>query len=179
MLVHCLGADAERPADFRVGLALGNEREHFALPVGKPAVHDLWTGILACSHGIDDEAVAEAVRRYPDLKVVGVLGATASIKMRLYQERFEARGIKALTVSEEDQEIVQGAIDRVKAGDKGPEVRSRVREMAEKLAARGAQLLLTACTELPLVLHDGDASVPVLDPTQVLAEAAVRFARGE
>jgi len=138
-------------------------------------VQAVWIPVLH----IADEAVAEAVRRYPDLKVVGVLGATASIKMRLYQERFEARGIKALTVSEEDQEIVQGAIDRVKAGDKGPEVQSRVREMAEKLAARGAQLLLTACTELPLVLHDGDASVPVLDPTQMLAEAAVRFARGE
>jgi aspartate/glutamate racemase len=38
--------------------------------------------------------------------------------------------------------------------------------------------VFTGCTELPLVLEDGDADVPVLDPTQALAEAAVRFARG-
>ncbi len=127
---------------------------------------------------IADETVAEALRRYPDLQTVGILASTATIRLRLYHDRFESRGIAAISPSDEDQELVQAAIFSVKAGDKGPAIREKVQGVAERLAARGARLLVTACTELPLVLRDGDASVPVLDPTQTLAEAAVRFARG-
>lgn len=126
---------------------------------------------------IADETVAEALRRFPDLKTVGMLASTATVQFRLYHDRFEAKGIAALSPSEEEQEKLQAAIFSVKAGDKGPAVRAAVREIGENLAGRGAQLLVTACTELPLVLRDGGASVPVLDPTLCLALASVRFAR--
>jgi len=126
---------------------------------------------------IADETVAEAIRRFPDLKTVGMLASTATIQLRLYHDRFEAKGVAAISPSESEQERVQAAIFSVKAGNKGSEVRKAVRDVGESLAAKGAQLLVTACTELPLVLQDGDASVPVLDPTLCLALAAVRFAR--
>lgn len=126
---------------------------------------------------IADETVAEALRRFPILKAVGILASTATVRLRLYHDRFEAKGIEALAPSEDEQERVQAAIFSVKAGDKGPAVREAVREVGESLVARGAQLLVTACTELPLLLQDGDASVPVLDPTLCLALAAVRLAR--
>lgn len=128
---------------------------------------------------IADEAVAEAGRRYPEIETVGILAAHGTVQLGLYHKRFEARGIRALSPSDTDQEIVQGAIFSVKAGDKGPAVRERIRVVAERLAGQGAQLLLTACTELPLILQDGDVSVPVLDPTQALALAAVRRASHE
>jgi len=126
---------------------------------------------------IADETVGEALRRFPSLETVGVLASAATIKLRLYHERFEARGVKVVSPSDVEQEAIQSVIFSVKGGDKGPEVQARVREVAESLATGGAQLLVTACTELPLVLQDGDVSVPVLDPTQCLALAAVRFAR--
>lgn len=126
---------------------------------------------------IADEAVAETLRSYPEIGTVGILAATGTARLGLYHKRFEARGIRALSPSDADQEVVQSAIFSVKAGDKGPAVRERVRGVAERLAGQGAQLLLTACTELPLILQDGDVGVPVLDPTLALARAAVRFAR--
>jgi len=126
---------------------------------------------------IADEAVEEALRRFPGIQAVGILATTATARLGLYHRRFEARGIRALSPSDADQEIVQGVIFSVKAGDKGAAVRERIRGVAESMAARGAQLLLTACTELPLILQDGDVSVPVLDPTLALARAAVRHAR--
>lgn len=144
-----------------------------AHPYYEQIVASVWIPVLH----IADETVAEAVRRYPGLKAVGVLGASGAIRLRVYQERFEGRGIRALVPSDDDQEIVQRTIFGVKAGEKGPEARARILDVAEKLAAAGAQLVLAACTELPLVLRDGDLSVPVLDPTQLLAEAAVRYAR--
>jgi aspartate racemase len=127
---------------------------------------------------IVDEAIAEAVRRYPRVRSVGVLAGGAAIRLRLYQDKLEAKAIRAMIPSEQDQESVISVIYSVKAGNKGPEVQTRIREVAEHLARAGAELLFTGCTELPLVLRDGDVSVPVLDPTQILAQAAVRFARG-
>ena len=127
---------------------------------------------------IVDEAIAEAVRRYPRVRAVGILAGGAAIRLRLYQDRLEAKGIRAIIPPGPDQESVISAIYSVKAGDKGPAVRARIREVAEGLARAGAELLFTGCTELPLVLQDGDVSVPVLDPTLILAQAAVRFARG-
>jgi len=38
-------------------------------------------------------------------------------------------------------------------------------------------VVLAACTEIPLVLEQASVRVPLLDPTQILAEAAVRAAR--
>ena len=39
--------------------------------------------------------------------------------------------------------------------------------------AAGADTIICGCTEVSLVLKEGDLSVPILDPLQVLAEAAV------
>lgn len=127
---------------------------------------------------IVDEAIGEAQRRYPGLRSVGVLAGSGAIRLRLYQDRLEAKGIRALVPSDADQQAVVSVIYSVKAGDKGPAVRAEIRELANRLAQAGAEVVFTGCTELPLVLEDGDALVPVVDPTQALAEAAVRFARG-
>jgi aspartate racemase len=127
---------------------------------------------------IVDEAIAAAQRRLPGLRSVGVLAGQGAIRLRLYQDRLEAKGIRAIVPSDEDQKIVVAVINSVKAGDKSPTVRTRIREVADRLGQAGAQAVFTGCTELPLVLEDGDAAVPVLDPTQALADAAVRFARG-
>jgi aspartate racemase len=48
-----------------------------------------------------------------------------------------------------------------------------LRSVANKLIAAGAEMIICGCTEVSLVLKEGDLTVPILDPLQVLAEAAV------
>jgi aspartate/glutamate racemase len=50
---------------------------------------------------------------------------------------------------------------------------------ATPLLAREAEAVVAGCTEVPLLLRDGDLSVPVIDPTTILTRAAVRRARGQ
>ncbi len=69
-----------------------------------------------------------------------------------------------------------GAIHRVKAGKTGRETTAMLSEAAVFLVEHGTEALIAGCTELPLVFRDSDASVPVIDPTRVLAEAIVRRA---
>lgn len=53
-----------------------------------------------------------------------------------------------------------------------------MRDLGRSLIDRGADLVVAACTEVPLVLVDGDLSRPLFDPTAHLAACCVRYARG-
>jgi aspartate racemase len=65
----------------------------------------------------------------------------------------------------------------VKAGDLGVERRERMGAIARDLAA-DADVLVVACTEIPLVLEPRGLSVPVVDATDVLVARTVALARG-
>jgi aspartate racemase len=44
------------------------------------------------------------------------------------------------------------------------------------LIQAGAQGVILGCTEIPLLIHEGDAPVPVFDTTKIHAEKAVDVA---
>jgi aspartate racemase len=68
------------------------------------------------------------------------------------------------------------AIYAVKHGEPLERPRRLILEAAEHLRVRGAEAIVAGCTEVPLILQDGDLPVPVIDPTWILAQAAVRRA---
>lgn len=62
---------------------------------------------------------------------------------------------------------------------KKEELAEPMREAARRLAAAGAEIVLTACTEIPLVLgRERVGDIPLLDPMAVAAEAAIEIALG-
>ena len=52
-----------------------------------------------------------------------------------------------------------------------------MRRLAGQLVGRGADLIIAGCSEVPLVLGADDLDVPLLDATQLLAEACVAACR--
>jgi aspartate racemase len=127
------------------------------------------------------DMVAETAERvrvdYPQARRVGILATEGTIATALYHAALRARGLEPLQPDEAGQRLVSAAIAAVKGGDTGPQPGAWLVEASEALIAAGAEVLLAACTELPLVLAPAMVPVPLLDPTQVLAEAAVREAR--
>lgn len=123
-------------------------------------------------------AAAAAAARYPSARRCGLLGTTATVKMRLYHEALAAVGLDVVVPDDDGQRAVDSTIfgpDGIKAGQYERPARI-LREQSERLIAAGADLIVLGCTELPLALRDGDVSRPVLDATQTLAEAAVAAA---
>jgi aspartate racemase len=47
-------------------------------------------------------------------------------------------------------------------------------QLAAALVARGADVVIAGCTEVPLLLAAGDVTVPLVDSAEVLAGACVR-----
>lgn len=121
-------------------------------------------------------AAAEACReRFPG-KTVGILGTTGTLAADLYQTALAAAGVSYLVPDAAAQAALMRVIyDGVKAG-KGPETyRTDLLAAVDSMTARGAEVFLLGCTELPLAAEAAGLSVPVVDPTEELARAAIRF----
>lgn len=67
-------------------------------------------------------------------------------------------------------------IEAVKIGKKETETKLKIIDVANKLIAVGAECIVIGCTEISIVLKDGDLSVPVFDSNQLLAEKSVKIA---
>jgi len=123
------------------------------------------------------ETVTAVLAKYPGLRRLGLLATTGTLQSRLFEGFFEPRGFSILTPEPAVQvSDVMEAIFAVKHGETLERPRRLIREAAEHLRVRGAQAIIAGCTEVPLVLQDGDLPVPVIDPTWILAQAAVRRA---
>ena len=120
------------------------------------------------------ETAARVRADYPEARRVGILATAATVGLGLYHSALREYGLAPVQPAEPIQRLVSAAIAAVKAGDTGPAVGASLVEASHALIADGAEVLLAACTELPIVLHAAMVPVPLLDPTQVLAEAAVR-----
>jgi aspartate racemase len=117
------------------------------------------------------EAAADALPA--GTRRVGVMGTRATLRLALYQQHLAARGIACITPTEAEMaEAVVPAITAVKA-NKLSVARAPLLEVAQALAARGAQAVVLGCTEIPLALRGAEASVPLVDTIDALARAAL------
>jgi len=123
-----------------------------------------------------DETSKALASRSPAVRRAGLLGTTATVKGRLYHAAFERNGIETVVPDAKLQDELMTAIRQIKAGNVSAEVADIVRRAADNVREAGADVAVLACTELPLVLRDGQASLPLIDATQVLAQAAVALA---
>jgi aspartate racemase len=74
-----------------------------------------------------------------------------------------------------DQQLVVNVIASVKAGRAGPAEARALAVVARRLAARGADQVVAACTELMLAVDKGDLGLPVVDPARLLARRIVEI----
>lgn len=134
-----------------------------ASEVGVPFVHMI------------EETVLGIRARHPDTRRIGLLSTTGTQATLLYDEALRRHGLSPLTPTASAQEsLVMAGIARVKAGIVDAQTRALITEAALELVEAGAELVIAGCTELPIALADVELPVPVIDPTQALAEAVVR-----
>ncbi|MEU6485414.1 amino acid racemase [Streptomyces sp. NPDC046887] len=119
-------------------------------------------------------ALEAAARRVPGAERVGVLATRGTRLAGLYERAGERLGLGVVQVPGPVQrEYVDPAIRAVKGGADlaGPE--RWIAVAAASLRERGAQAVVAACTELPLISGAAARVLPLVDSTDALAEAAV------
>ena len=103
----------------------------------------------------------------------GLLATVGTIRGGVYEKALSEAGIKTVHPTEGEQAEVNRVIyDGIKAGNFSIDS-SGLRGVAESLLERGAQRLILGCTELPIAFNVFQIKAPIVDATQVLAQAAV------
>ena len=118
---------------------------------------------------------AEAAQRSGAMRA-GVLGTKGALK--LYREYLAARAMGLVTLPQDSQDAFMETIYRIKAGDRGEEVRLEMQGYAAELKGLGADILIAGCTEAPLVMSKGDTRLEMVDPGDLLARRAVGVCMG-
>lgn len=122
------------------------------------------------------DVTAEYVGTLPYVKKAGLLATNATLSAGLYQRALELSGVNPQIPSPEDQHLVMESIYAVKAKQTRPEQRQALAAVARRLYEEGADVIIAACTEIPLALSAEESPRPLIDPAVLLANAVVNEA---
>ena len=117
----------------------------------------------------------ETARRAKALGITkcALLATDGTVHSQVYDAPFAAEGIELIKPDAEGQRAIMGMIySGVKAGKRDYDT-GAVRAALDRLVDLGAECFILGCTELPIAFADYSIDASVLDPTSVLAEAAL------
>jgi aspartate racemase len=123
------------------------------------------------------DATAAAVRD-AGLSRVGLLATAYTMEQDFYVGRLRERhGLDVLVPGEADRGVVHDVIyDELCVGVVRDSSRDEYRRVMAALVDRGAEAILLGCTEIDMLVGEGDATVPMFDTTALHAAAAVELA---
>jgi aspartate racemase len=126
------------------------------------------------------DATAEKVKQ-AGLQRVGLLGTRFTMEEDFYRRRLTSRhGLQVLIPNAEDRGAVHRVIyNELCLGVIRPGSKTRMVGIMDRLVEMGAEGIILGCTELGLLLGDGDSRVPIFDTTRVHALVAVEQALKE
>jgi aspartate racemase len=139
-----------------------------------------WHGRLQAQARVPILHIADAVRdllaqrAQPGLRVA-LMGTQGTRDCGLYDRLFSAGDGELLMPDAPAQAAIERVIACVKAGDLVQARKAGAQAAELLLGSQGADLLLLACTELPIAMQDSLYTARCIDATQALAQACVRF----
>ena len=168
MLRRSAGTLAEAGADFCI---LPDNVTHHALPMASAASPIPFLNMIEIAA---DAIVANGCQH------VGLIGTKWVVRGSTYQTLLGIRGIKLHVPREDDAETIDRIIfheaiyGRVRDQSLG-----EVAAVIESLAAKGCEAIVLGASEAGMMLRHERMPLPVFDPVEMLAEAAVSQALSE
>jgi aspartate racemase len=153
-------------------LAIPCNAAHYFLPQVQEQVKTKILNML-------EETVETFRAHLPEGRTVGLLATTGTVRGGIYRSVFGRRNIEVLTPETEDQDRVHSGIQEVKAGAHNRATQEMFHSVGASLVKAGAQAVILGCTEVPLSFDPKAVDYLVLNPTRILAQAAVDWALGK
>jgi aspartate racemase len=112
------------------------------------------------------------------ISTIGLLGTRFTMEEDFYKGRLLRNfNLTVVVPDENDRKMIHHVIyDELVKGVIRPESKREFLKVIEKLITVGAYGVILGCTEIGLLVKEGDCRVPVFDTTRIHAEAAVAFA---
>lgn len=118
-----------------------------------------------------------AVVRGKGLHRPGLIATAFTMEQSFYLDRLIAAGLDPIVPDAADRADAHRIIyEELCRGVTTPESKARFVAIAGRLVERGADAMILGCTEVGMLLNEGNVSVPVFDTTLIHCEAALDFA---
>ncbi|MFK3789398.1 aspartate/glutamate racemase family protein [Pseudomonas piscis] len=122
------------------------------------------------------DPTAQAALAAGTLKV-GLLGTAFTMEQDFLKQRLADQGLQVLVPDAEQRQVVHRIIyEELCVGVIREQSRRQYQQVIQSLQARGAQAVILGCTEIGLLLKPEHSPLPLLDTTELHAQAAVAFA---
>lgn len=122
---------------------------------------------------IAQEVAATAAAR--GFKRLGILGTRGLTNGAVYPEKLSVRNIAAELPPIKDRHRIDALImDELIYGRFESGTRQYFQDVIRDFGRNGCDAVVLGCTELPLLIKEEDSSLPTLDSTAILAQAALR-----
>lgn len=103
-----------------------------------------------------------------------LLGTNYTMREDFYKQGLKKKGLETIVPTNEEQEIVNNIIfNELVIGE--------IKEMSKLnlihiIKKHHVDALILGCTELPLIIKEKDVEIPIIDTTDIFAEATLNFA---
>jgi aspartate racemase len=110
-----------------------------------------------------------------DYSRVGIIGTKTMINKQIYDKDFERIGLKLIKPGRADQEKLTKVIMNQLAGKITKEDKQELIIVVKNLQNQGAEVILVACTDLPMIMGQEDFKIPLIDCTQIYANETAKL----
>ena len=126
------------------------------------------------------DALVDAMKA-KDVRRPVLLGTPVVMSPGYYRDELGRRFSGELLIPSEEEKATIGRVilDELVNGVVRDESRVALLEIVERHAAAGADGVILGCTELCMILEDGQGSIPIFDTTAIHAQAAARFQQAD
>jgi aspartate racemase len=140
---------------------------HQALPFIEARLPLPW---LHIAQVVAESAAERGFRR------VGLVGTRSLVNSEVYPEKLAERGIECVRPGSVDRDEVNRIImEELVRGLFKPEAIATHQRVIARMKDEGCDAVILGCTEIPLIMNDGNSALPTLDSTRLLARAALKF----
>ncbi len=123
------------------------------------------------------DVTAEAIKA-GGCTTIGLLGTRFTMTQDFYRKRLlENHGIETLIPTDEEVALIHRVImEELTVGVINPQSKKSYWEIIGNLQHDGAEGIILGCTEIPLLVQQGEVELPLFDTTLLHARAAVEWA---
>lgn len=111
-----------------------------------------------------------------NLKVIGLLSSESTNKLKIYQKALEDYAIKILSVTDQQQKLLNEVILQVMSGVQNNTDKECLKAIIDDFYKQGAQGIILGCTELPLAICQDDVDIVLFDSTEIIVKSALQYA---
>ncbi|RWZ58728.1 amino acid racemase [Halobacillus fulvus] len=113
---------------------------------------------------------------YPDVKKIGVLATTGTIQSGLFDKYLDNVDIVYPTPFTQKEKVMNAIYGEngIKSGNTNGEPLQMLKDASDELIDNGAELIISGCTEIGLVLKTYHLPTPLLDPMEVVAHVVAK-----